>query len=456
MATNVPISAYTGPLSQVDWTGRYFSLHAGYFRLSWRAILAYLGLISVGFVLALMGPPVQQLNWVIGAALQIVALPFLLMPGNVIATWLFGYIAGQPGGEKGFDIKDGTEKGAEYVRGFGRFVGYVLFFGALPLMSLGLFDIRLNPLGALAVLTFSISLTIGGLMLFQESKWFMGFVWTIYLLIVLWILAGFIPGLREGQSNLVQGSGGFVTTRIVKNDADLAKERAEQRIRQQRITTAKTCYDQLPGDPKPDAKARCDALQRAIDEPLFQSVSSAASGVIDHLKSKSGSPGTSTAADALNQGVDAKSESRHKGAPVKRSGDHPASNGVVTLRQGPAGTFDLGVHTGSVKVTVVAETGKQRFAHNDATGYQEWHVNAYGVFTDAGGHTHIAPAHHGIPLPGAPMGALVVLADGQAKGVVGGTCYAVGSNAQLTLQVNHWPLWQGAGNRSWTVRVEEC
>ncbi len=265
---NVSPLEYFGPLVNADWTGRWFSFHRGWFRVTRLFVLAYFAALIVGAVVNVWFPDsLRHLNWIAAMAFLLTAVAFILTPLNIFGPAGVAFVAAQPGGEVGLSVTDGKKWAETWIYALGRFAAMVALYGSLPFFVLALWPIGSNPVGAIVMLAASVFLTVWCMYTNRSGKFVLNFSATILIAVIVWTLGSWTPGIREYQKDLVAWTQHKLGLKSIDDRSTDAKRRAEAATAAARVQaemaaeTAKqgernACYAKL------EAKAKGDPAKK--------------------------------------------------------------------------------------------------------------------------------------------------------------------------------------------------
>lgn len=129
-----------------------------------------IGLFAVGWYLNITGN--RMYNGVIAIVLQLfgVLSGFLLL--NYPIAWVIGFVAGQPGGQRGPSIEDGVDTGKEYAVAVAEGWSALCFWISVPWLVLFFFDFRGQENLFLLMCVLLIPAIFGGVFVYPKSKGF--------------------------------------------------------------------------------------------------------------------------------------------------------------------------------------------------------------------------------------------------------------------------------------------
>lgn len=282
----------------------------------------------------------------------------------------------------------------------------------------------------------------------------------VIALAVIWPVAQFFPGVTQGAVKVYRQATTWVakqwttygfksTTSQARGNVELASAQLLETLRtdcltvlETRVKTAIVNKVVIPETEVTAEVAKCEAIG-AAPKDVSPAAKPATSGVSNYPPAQDRSPAATPAA-----------------IPTVPTATIPPKGRVVTLNQGDTNSsFALG-GCGAQRCRVVVEGwgGEQLFPDPAyPNGYRSWKMDPRGVYQDNGRAIAIpvpADMAQEVPAPQFNLGALVILAGNQPLGMAGdNTCFTAG---ELTARVNARAEVRSKGNRTWSVRVEQC
>lgn len=262
------LGAYVPLILSADWWKRYLAGNRSWYLAAAAFVLGYLALFLVGVLLNVVG--LRGVNWVIGFAIQMAVLIVAGSWMHFVAVGGLGFIAGQPGGERGFSAVDGMAKSKEWLGKLGHFILHLGLNAPIAFYAIAIWPVKDAPYLAFVALAASVSIALAVPLVFKDAQLWVKLLWIGHLLIVLGIVAFFsAKAVAPEQSRRLST---WIETRWSVNPADRARDDATAKMRQARIDAAVKCYEELKTEASQADKDRCEALHKAIDESLFPEI----------------------------------------------------------------------------------------------------------------------------------------------------------------------------------------
>lgn len=265
---NASLGAYVPLILSADWWKRYLAGNRNWYLGAGALVLGYVALFLIGVHMNVVG--LRGFNWVTGFAIQIAVLIVAGSWMHFVAAGGLGFLAGQPGGERGLSAADGMIKGKEWLGKIFHFILNLSLNAPVAFYAIAIWPVKDAPFLAFIVLAASLSIALAVPLIFQESKFWTKLLWTIHLAIVLFAVSFFsIKAVAPEQSKRLST---WVEAHWSVNPADQARDKATAKIRQARIEATKVCYENLKPDASQADKDRCEALHRTIDGSLLPNI----------------------------------------------------------------------------------------------------------------------------------------------------------------------------------------
>ena len=265
---NASLGAYVPLILSADWWKRYLAGNRNWYLGATAFVLGYVALFLIGVLMNVVG--LRGFNWVTGFAVQIAVLIVAGSWMHFVAAGGLGFLAGQPGGERGLSAADGMTKGKEWLGKLFHFILHLSLNAPVAFYAIAIWPVKDAPFLAFIVLAASLSIALAVPLIFQDSKFWTKLLWTVHLVIVLFAVGFFtVKAVAPEQSKRLSA---WIEARWSVNPADKARDAAATKIRQARIEAAKKCYDELTPDASQADKDRCEALHKAIDESLLPKI----------------------------------------------------------------------------------------------------------------------------------------------------------------------------------------
>lgn len=265
---NASLGAYVPLILSANWWRRYLAGNRSWYLAAAAFVLGYLALFLIGVLMNVIG--LRGFNWVTGFVVQVAVLIVAASWMHFVAVGGLGFIAGQPGGEAGLSAADGAAKGKEWLGKLGRFILHLGLNAPVAFYAIAIWPVGDAPFLAFIVLAASVSIALAVPLIFKDSQFWTKLLWFIHLMIVLLAVTFFTTkAVAPEQSRRLST---WIEARWSVNPADRARDDAAAKLRQARIDTAKACYDRLKLDADQTEKDRCEALYKAIDDPLLPKI----------------------------------------------------------------------------------------------------------------------------------------------------------------------------------------
>lgn len=310
-----------GPTLTTNWLVRGWKLSASMRKFILNGFGIFLSLIALSLWTKSMGGAWVLVPWVIGGGLLIgaIAAGLAFALAATPPAWFIGFIRHQAGGEPWLSAEDGFNGGWDFVKGLWKGFRDILFWTPLVFFGIGFFRVEDNLAGVIPFLGVSLALIIhyAG----TRGTFFRNLVVLVYTLIAIWVpVITWFPAAAERQAqflswwelnmsrnqadrasdaqnadqhakNVLAADTCFaglkkitqptqedkdrcealrksVGTYVYKNEAERARAEANAAVRSARVTAAAACWKGINGNSKPEAIAKCEALDKEIDQPL--------------------------------------------------------------------------------------------------------------------------------------------------------------------------------------------